>query len=116
MSEKRKGGRRFIELLLFWSVIVHALFVWQMVIALSEKTLFAPEFLKVFILHALLIYFLPPAYPILPDGINYWGVIWKAFDAIPASLLYGAIIAFVFEGLFRAIDIARTFKGTTKQQ
>jgi hypothetical protein len=92
-------NRRFIILLALWSVIIHLLFIWQMSMAVPLRGLILHQYRTLFRLHAYFIYFLPPDYPITAHSINYRGVVWKAVDAFPASLIYGAAIALVLDQL-----------------
>jgi len=55
-------------------------------------------FYFVFLPHTVLVYFLPPEYPLHFNtghwDVNWWGFAGKLVDAYPASLVYGLLLSF----------------------
>jgi hypothetical protein len=59
--------------------------------------------MAVFFPHLVLVSSLPPKYPLDEKVIHTWKLIAKLLDALPASVLYGLIIALVWNSLYRII-------------
>ncbi len=84
------------------AIAVHGFFSIQAIAAAHSGGMLRddiPYFL--FYPHLLLIYFLPPNYPIQTAAGGHVTIDWLRFigklaDAIPASLLYGFFIAFIY--------------------
>jgi hypothetical protein len=85
----------------FWlatcaAVVVHLVFVLQLLAALPKHGLVLHAFGVFFFPHMMLMYCLPPAFDWSSQGTDWWGIVGKIIDAAPASLLYGfAVQAFV---------------------
>lgn len=95
---------RFIFRALLWAIIVHVWFVWQAFYATRRGGLIDSDFdMIIFFPHAILMFSLPPAFP--PDNIvgNKVWIAEKLADAIPASLVYGLIIALLWNLLARKL-------------
>ena len=80
------------------AVVVHIVFCLQAIAAARHGGLILNEALLVaFAPHAFLMFFLPPQDPFaVGDHVNWLRFVGKLADAIPASLMYGAIFAAVF--------------------
>ena len=85
----------------FWlatcaAVVVHLVFVLQLLAALPKHGLVLHAIGVFFFPHMMLMYCLPPAFDWSSQGTDWWGIVGKIIDAAPASLLYGfAVQAFV---------------------
>jgi hypothetical protein len=101
MLTKVRTNRRFITTSLVLALIIHAIFIRQMLVAIPEGGLISDNYFVVFYPHVLFMYCLPPEDPLSDKGVNYWGVVGKIIDAFPASLLYGVALTFVFIALKR---------------
>jgi hypothetical protein len=99
MPNKSNPKIRFIVMAIGLACIIHIVFISQMLVAVQDKGLILPKYFGVFFPHVMLMYCLPPEMPFSDKGVNYWGVAGKIIDAVPASLLYGAVIALVFVAL-----------------
>ena|ERR1700722_2114348 len=91
----------FLAVTFMGALIIHLIFILQMLSAIPEKGLVDTNYEVVFFPHAILMYCLPPEMPDFNGPINHWQIAEKIIDAFPASLLYGAAIAFVFIALKR---------------
>src|SRR5690242_9072395 len=80
--------RRLVRVLTL-TLIVHLIFIGQLIVAMDQKGLVLPEFGFLFFPHTLLMYFLPPGFDFANDQISYLRLIGKILDAAPASLAYG---------------------------
>ncbi|HWD20658.1 MAG TPA: hypothetical protein VHB20_15425 [Verrucomicrobiae bacterium] len=76
----------------WFAVLVHLLFVVQLLMALPDHGLILQAFAAVFMPHAILMYFLPPRFDFLKEGIDWWRLVGKMIDAAPASLFYGFLL------------------------
>jgi hypothetical protein len=81
----------------FWlticaAVVVHFVFVLQLLIALPEQGLVLHQLGVFFLPHMMLMYCLPPRCDWSSQGTDWWGVVGKIIDAVPASLLYGFVV------------------------
>ena len=78
-----------------FSVIIHIVFCIQVFMALPGG-MASGAGLLIFFPHYMLMFFLPPSYPIHDDGVVDYGQVWgKLAVAFPASLAYGAIIVVI---------------------
>jgi len=76
--------------------VIHTLFCIQVFMALPGGMAMTGASLLLFAPHYLLMFFLPPAYPIHGDGVVDYAQLWgKLAVALPASIAYGAIIVAV---------------------
>ncbi|MGH7954298.1 MAG: hypothetical protein ACREFE_20575 [Limisphaerales bacterium] len=92
--------------MLVLAAVIHALFCIQVFMALPGGMALTGFGLLLFYPHYMLMFFLPPAYPIHDNGIVDYGELWgKLVVAFPASLVYGiiivAILAFIRQILSR---------------
>jgi hypothetical protein len=108
MTQERKRPFRIVALAILWTCIVHALFVTRVLIAVPEGGLMPRSWfdLIVFFPQNTLMYCLPPKYPLDEKGIHPWELVGKLLDALPASVLYGVIIALIWNLLYRAVTRA----------
>ncbi len=85
------------------AVLFHAIFCWQAVITAKNGGMMANEaFMVIYYPHAILMYFLPPAYPIsYPPGggvaVDWLRFAGKLAVAFPASVMYGLAVAGVWK-------------------
>jgi hypothetical protein len=98
--------RRFWLVTIFASIVIHAIFCVQAYEAAHEGGLIGDGVsMFCFFPHAMLMYFLPPAYPIDQTGgiisVNWVGFAGKLLDAYPASLFYGWILGLLWCSIFR---------------
>src|SRR5438046_10725213 len=108
MSIRDLVHRRFVVLLVLWTLIIHLVFVCQrLMIAIPQGGMMSDEYGYLFKLHSYFIVYLPPEYPISTHGINYWGVAWKSIVSIPASVLYAMRIGLVLDWLFTRFGISK---------
>jgi len=106
---KGKDKRRFVGVVILWTCVVHTLFAIQMLYALNFGGLVASEWaLAVFFPQLSLDATLPPEYPLDDKVIHTWKLIGKLLDALPASVLYGVIIALIWNSFYRLVQRART--------
>lgn len=78
------------DLAIFFSVLIHCLFIMQMISALPGHGLIRGEFAVFFLPHTMLMYFFPPK--VDWNNFHWWAVIGKIAVALPASILYGIIV------------------------
>jgi hypothetical protein len=83
------------------ALVVHLIFIGQLIIAMDKKGLLLPEFGVIFFPHAVLMYCLPPAFDFSATSIDYVRLVGKIIDAIPASLLYGVVLSLMVEAFLR---------------
>lgn len=102
MKTNRK--HHFIGLATLWTCVVHAFFVTQVLFALRLGGLVDSEWaMAVFFPHFILVASLPPKYPLDEKVIHIWKLVAKLLDALPASVLYGVIIAVIWNSIYRTI-------------
>ena len=98
----------FIGLVALWTCVVHAFFVAEVLFALRLGGFVDSDWaMAVFFPHFILVASLPPKYPLDEKVIHVWKLIAKLLDALPASLLYGIIIALVWNSLYRVLTRVR---------
>ena len=95
------------------SVFIHSIFCIQAVIAADGGGMILNMFFYIlFLPQVILIYFLPPEFPLRFNAghwdVNWWGFGGKLADAYIASLVYGWVIASCWAFLRR-----RSWKGVT---
>jgi hypothetical protein len=93
MNGERKSN--WIMQVVIWGLMVHLVFVCQLLIATTRHGLILHSVGMVFLPQAILMYSLPPTDPWGPDGLNLFRLIGKIFDALPASLIYGLILVLI---------------------
>jgi hypothetical protein len=81
------------------AIVIHLVFVLQLLAALPEHGLVLHAFGVFFLPHMILMYYLPPRFDWLSQGTDWWGVVGKIIDAVPASILYGFVVQVVVEQL-----------------
>jgi hypothetical protein len=101
-----KRDKRFWLRTVFASIVIHAIFCVQAYSATSEGGMVSnAAFMFLFFPHIMLMYFLPPTYPIdLTGGIvsvDWLRFVGKLFVAYPGSLFYGWILTMLRYSLFR---------------
>jgi hypothetical protein len=101
MYAKAHPKLSFVVATFLSTLIIHLIFIYQMLNAIPEKGLIDTNYEVVFFPQTILMYCLPPEMPDFNNPINRWQIAGKIIDAVPASLLYGAAIALVFVALKR---------------
>jgi hypothetical protein len=101
-----KGDKRFWLLAVLASLVVHTLFCMQAFGAASQGGMVLNDlFIFLFYPHVMLMFFLPPAYPIDLSGgtvvIDWLRFAGKLAVAFPASLLYGWLLSAIWHSLRR---------------
>ena len=95
MSEDTcKKSVRFV-LPLVCTIVIHSIFVVQLLLALPRKGLILPAFAIPFLPQTFLMYFLPPKFSWYDKGFDWVGLVGQIIVAMPASFLYGVIIAYL---------------------
>jgi hypothetical protein len=111
MLQEAKNRFHFLASSIVWSLPVHAVFVLQACFALPGGGFIYSDWgwaELIFSPHAVLLYSLPPGYPFNDAVVDNWKIVGKIADAYPASLLYGAILALVYNWLRRQIQDAKS--------
>lgn len=91
-----------------WGCVVHAFFIWRVLLALPERGMFRFDWeILVFYPQVILMFFLPPGYPFNDEVVNNWKIVGKLVDAFPASLLYGVAIALLVSWLVKKSSLNR---------
>jgi hypothetical protein len=74
------------------AIVVHLVFVLQLLAALPKHGLVLHALGVFFLPHMMLMYCLPPRFDWSSQGIDWWGIVGKIIDAAPASLFYGFVV------------------------
>ena len=115
--QKSNKQFRFLASAILWSLAVHAMFILQAWFAMQERSLIYsgwPEF--VFYPHRILIFFLPPGFPFDDTVVSNWKIVGNIADVYPASLAYGAVLAFIYNWASNATKKLISWRGPIASQ
>ena len=101
-----KRDKGFYFLTIFASIVIHAIFCFQAYSAVGDGGMVSnAAFMVLFYPHVMLIYFLPPTYPIHFTGdivsVDWFRVVGKLLVAYPGSLIEDGIVSALWYALFR---------------